>query len=461
MRLISKILIFFAIAMLSVTLVIVSCGDDDDDDDDNDELEDVPKVYDTTIDGWAFGDGLYRYAQGHWNKESQSPFNVQVIGSVFTDRSYGFVYSGQRIYQYRAGDWIPVNNSNFPPGSITDATFIPNGSAWFAVNNAYGRGSLVGVTEDAQPMIFDSEGTLASVPLKLSALFQVPEDNALHLCAVVPEATDYFFQHLRWDGTTVTSEVMFRIDFMPVDPPADDDDTTTDDDTTADDDTAGDDDQPEWLQMVDILDMKTAPDGTIWAAGWDRADDATPRGALWHRVANGEEITWERTLLETSTGCKTTMAKKFVYAPDTGRAFVIADCGNSQIYRQNDDGSWSQMLLPGIKGSTYRINDLSLVTETKGWAVGYTSDKNAPLLLVRSTAGWEIADARTFDVGDELFSAALYSVQSPGGFSDDDTTADDDTTTDDDTTGDDDTTTDDDTTADDDDLVGDDDTVGS
>jgi hypothetical protein len=432
----------FVFAAVLALAVVPSCGDDDDDDDNDTPPGESPDPrYDLTMEGFAVGDGLYLYEGGQWRKSPDSPFVGRVFGAIFADKDHAFAYSRRSIYRYQEGSWAAINSSNFPDGNILDATYTFEGAAWFALNNAENAGFLIRVDQQGAALPFPTEGVLASVPLKLEAIFSVPGDPALHLAAIVPEANDYFYYHMRWDGTATTSELLFHIDFIQVDPPAADDDDTT----PSDDDTTGDDDDTapvEWLQMVEIYDMQTAPDGTIWASGYDRADDGTKRGAIWKRVV-GETVTWERTLLENTSGCKTLVGRKFVFSPE-GRGYVLAECNNAQIYRQTDDGTWQELALPGEKSADYRIDDLVLLSDTQGWAVGYSGAVGGPLLLWRNTAGWEQAKAAGDAGNDRLFAAYLYAVPPPSGIGepDDDTVGDDDTTPgDDDTTpGDDDTT---------------------
>jgi len=127
----------------------------------------------------------------------------------------------------------------------------------------------------------------------------------------------------------------------------------------------------------------------------------------------------------------------------------LAECGPSQIYRRDDAGEFREMFLPGVKGSTYRIHGLSLLSDTQGWAVGYSSDLDGPMLLLRNADGWELAHLQSSTPGDELYDAAVFAIPQPGGIGepDDDTVADDDTTADDDAVDDDTTTPDDDTSA--------------
>lgn len=418
-------------ALMVVLFAFVTCSKDDDDDKDNGkDGKTPPQLYDMTIYGWGFGDSLYQYQAGQWNVDAATPFSNRITGSAFFNRAYGFVWGQRVVYRYNAGAWQNLTPPGMPTADIVDGVFLPDGSFWVAANDALYNGYLVCFLLDGSANIIPVQGAITSNPMYLVALFPVPEDQAIHLVGVV----DGWYQHLRWDGSTVTPDPIFQVQYIEVGAD-DDDDTAADDDTSADDDDDDDDSSPVYVPAAQILDAAQAADGSIWAAGYSMVE-GEKRGTMWHRGAEATE--WASFLLTPTTGCKTNRVRRLYFTAD-GAGLAIADCLYSQIYEQVAGDQWTEASLPGVKGDKYVLEDIGLVDKDRGWAVGYTSDFNEPLFLMRSTEGWQQARFIEGNKGDHLYAVTMFDIPDPGLPSDDDSATDDDTSPADDDAADDDT----------------------
>jgi len=402
---------WFVLLLLAVPAALAAfafgCGSNANDDDDGGNGEPTPPIYDPTMIGFAFGNGVYDYNQGRWNKNDVAPTSNMIVGAIFVNRDFGLVYTPQQVYLYYNNGWIEETPPDFPAGAMMfDAARTADGTFWFAANDAENNGYFIRIGMDGSKQVIPMLGNVSFSPVRLTSAMAIPGDNNVYFTAEI----DLNLYVVAWDGMQGTS-------FLPI--------------------IAQNPEAP-----IDVLDLAWGPDGAFWVAGYDWADGAQ-LGVIWHFVNNE----WSRQPLTAASGCRTVSARRIYFTPQ-GTAYALAECSWSQIYHTNDLANWQEMPLPGEKGDEYKIRDLSLLDDTRGWAVGYTSSTDGPLLLLRDPNGWQVAVPQTFGEGDRLWAVAMFDLPAPG--PDDDTTVDDDTVVDDDTTDDD---------AVDDDLV-DDDTAG-
>ncbi len=396
---------WLVLLLLSVTLVsvLVAFGCSKSSDDENgggDDDDDTPTVYDPTMIGWAFGNGVYSYDQGRWNEEDVSPSGSEIVGAIFVNREQGLVYTAQSIYRYESGGWINITPASFPGGALLfDATRTGDGSFWFAANDAQNNGYLIRLALDGSELVAPASALFGGAATRLTSLATVPGDKNIYFTAEV----NLTLLVGVWDGAqaVVTDPIVAQTPDFP----------------------------------LDVLDLTWGPDNHFWVVGYDQVD-GPQQGIIWHRTDEG----WIRQPLVASSDCQTTSARRIQFI-EGGIGYIIADCLWSQIYRSSDQTNWAEMSLPGDK-TDYRVNDISLLSDTRGWAVGYTGAYGGPLFLLRNAEGWMQATPETFGAGDGLRAVAVFDLPEPG--------PDDDTVVDDDTVADDDIVTDDDTVADDD-----------
>jgi len=390
--------------LLAAGLFLLQCSDDSDDDDDTtpDNGDEQPPT-DQTMVGWAFGDSIYRYSDGYWREQPDEAVTGKLIAAAFINRDFGYAISEYNVYRYNEGVWSRITPPDYPlSAAMFDIAIADGGVVWFAARDPDGEGYLIKHLPTGENAVFKLNPTISTIPVLLKAILAVPGDPYLHMVAEV----EGYFQHWAWNEQDKVTDIIIAND--PENP------------------------------TVEINDLAIAPDGALWAAGWDLADELQT-GVFWRRGAEA----WDRRPAMASTDCRTTSVRKVMFTDD-GIGYALADCIWSQIYRSTDASNWTEMSLPGDKGEEFVINDISLISDTKGWAVGYTSVLDEPLLLLRNESGWNQSRSLDTDTGHELNAVAIFDYPLPGGVDDDtldDDTADDDTGDDD--TGDDDTGDDD------------------
>ncbi|HPQ70735.1 MAG TPA: hypothetical protein PKW95_16545 [bacterium] len=390
-------LLLIASVVLALSILPIACSGDDDDDDDDNDGEAPPTKYDLSMIGWGFGDGIFRYQGGQWQKETVSSVTFPIVAAKFQHRLYGYVITSHNIYRFNNEQWSTVTPPDLPNTvNLFDIAVTSDGTYWFGGNDAQDNGYLVRILPDGTRNVIAMTGTITTQAAKLSAILTVPEDAALHMTALI----EGHWQHVRWDGSNVSSDVIVAYS----------------------------EEAP-----TQVNDIALAPDGAFWAVGWD-ITDGEKIGVFWRR---GNE-SWSRRAATPVSTCKTTDVRKLQFTAD-GAGYAIADCLWSQIYMTTDSANWSEMELPGIKGDQFLIQDMDMLEANRGWAVGYNSDWDEPLLLLRQTGGWQQARPVDEGSGNTLNAVAIFDIPQP--VDSDDDTVDDDTADDD--TADDDVTDDD------------------
>jgi hypothetical protein len=406
-------------ALVLAVAVFVSCNKDDNKDDGGSGDEDIPRSYDPTMVGWAFGDATYEYLGGKWRVVADNPFAVTIRGAAFVNRYLGYVHSSDRIYWYSNGNWSSVSPAGVPPNlQYVRGVVGPDQGGWFVGNTPDYAGYIVRVGPDGAATLWAAQGTLSPSAVFFVNAFVVPGDAALHFATVI----DGWYQHVRWDGVNVQAETLFQVQWIQ--PGADDDDDTS---PGADDDVSPSPPVP----FAQVYDLAATVDGQYWAVGYDY-QDGIKRGVFWRR---DDASVYTRVLPNSVTECQTESVRKLYFTADGG-GFAIAECTWSQIY-QLQGGGWTEMQIPGVKDEQFAVSDMSLINQNRGWVVGYAPDLSEPLLMLRDANGFTQAQFAEGNQGDHLYAVAIFEIY-PYGVDDDDTSPDDDSP-DDDTAVDDDT----------------------
>jgi hypothetical protein len=360
------------------------------DDDDHNGGEPSPPYYDPTMIGWAFGDGVYRFDQGRWNRDSNGPSGAVFVGASFTNRELGVAFTVQRIYRFTDGAWSDVTPPDYPSGASMFAGMqTSDGTVWIAANDTAANGYMIRIGADGTENVYAMAQVLNKTPVRLTAVAPAPGSTTVFFVAEF----DGYLQVVAWDGAQAISAI--PIIQQSTDAP------------------------------VDVLSVAVGPDGLLWVTGYDR-QDGPQVGVIWHQKPDSAE--WNRIQAVASSTCQTVSVRRIYFtAQSTG--YAIAQCLWSQIYHSADLASWTEMSLPGSKGDKYQIDDLSMLTDTHGWAVGYTDQFNGPLLLLRNSNGWIEAVPQTYNQGDHLHAVAVFDLPAP--VQDDDTVTDDDAIDDD------------------------------
>ena len=367
--------------------------------------EGPPPIYDPNIYGWGLGDTVYEYEFGEWHHLEAPSIDLPIKGAYFPTHGFGYVFSDRRIYQYNGGIWKDFTPTDKPPAFFFDMAMTGDGAMWFASIDLFQNSYLTSLSLDGLTTVYSVQEAITTSRARVTSILSIPGDPFLQILAEV----DGWWQRLYFDGAAWVGDEIVE--------------------------------SPLGASTV-VYDLNLAPDGTYWAVGQDQ-NAGEPRGVFWHGEGGG----WTRIVGEMVSDCRTYNVRRLYFTPD-GFGYALADCLWTQIYRSEDLQNWIEMYLPGDKGEAFFISDLSMVSDSEGWAVGYNSIMDEPLLLVRDINGWQQARPRETGLGDILYATVMFPYPHNLG-PDDDTVTDDDTMpADDDTapTDDDTTPTDDDTT---------------